>query len=80
MNSWNALFDIRKRTVRLGASTVTTSVMIVIKPLDGETIRRTLIALLAMKNKPGNDLLDETGAIDLFQYLQGIGLLEGTDL
>lgn len=50
------------------------------KPLDSDTIRRTLIALLAMKNRPGNHLLDETGAPELFEYLQGIGMLEGTDL
>lgn len=50
------------------------------KPLDNETIRKILIALLAIKNKPGNDLFDEKGADDLFGYLRDIGLLEGHDL
>ena len=50
------------------------------KPLDRETIRKTLVALLAMKNRPGTSLFDESGADDLFAYLRDIGLVEGSSL
>lgn len=50
------------------------------KPLDAETIRKVLIALLAMKNKPGTNLLDENGATELHEYLRDIGLVEGQNL
>ena len=49
------------------------------KPLDKEMIRMTMIALLAIKNRPDTSLsLDNTD--DLFLYLQAIDLIEGVDL
>ncbi len=50
------------------------------KPLDSETIRKILISLLAMKNRPGSEFIDEEGAFELHDYLCDIGLIEGDDL
>lgn len=50
------------------------------KPIEKETIRKILISLLAMKNRPGSELLNHSGADELFSYLESIGLIEGNDL
>lgn len=50
------------------------------KPLDRESIRKVLVSLLAIKNRPGSQMLDQNGSNELFQYLHDIGLLEGNDL
>ena len=50
------------------------------KPLDRETIRRTLVALLAMKNKPGKYGSNCANESKLFDYLCGLNLLEGRNL
>lgn len=46
-------------------------------PLEKEQIRQVLIAVLAVKNRPGTRLPD--GTEQLCDYLRSINLLEGTD-
>lgn len=46
-------------------------------PLEKEQIRQALIAILALKNRPGTRLTGETN--QLFGYLRAIGVLEGAD-
>ena len=47
-------------------------------PLEKETIRQALISILAIKNRPQTNLPDGTDR--LFDYLRGIGMIEGDNI